>query len=109
MKSIEEVLEEYVIIPKKCTYNYFELSSETINEFVKEYDISFKGNKEQLKDLRKLLKLKVYDGIQSTKILNKDQQEEIKRLRDAGYKIKDLCKKFKVSESTIRRVLKNKY
>lgn len=109
MKSIEEVLENYIIVPKECTYNNFKYPSENINEFVKEYEEVFKRDIENLVDLRELLRLKVYDGIQSTKILNQEQQEEIKSLRYTGYKIKDLCKKFKVSESTIRRVLKNKY
>ncbi len=130
MDKVGDVLKDYYLIPKNCRFTGITfddvlfnkliiqgnelnniivdrvvLNSEMIInllEFIEESMITY----EEYKDIENL---KVYDGIQKSKILNQEQQEEIKKLRDAGYKIKDLCKKFKVSESTIRRVLKNEY
>lgn len=105
MDKVGDVLKEFYLIPKDCDFIGFEVDNETLHicldrierHMLETFYYDYFKN------------LKVYDGFRKTKILNPKQQQEIKELRNTGYKIKDLCKKFKVSESTIRRVLKNKY
>ncbi len=105
MDTVGDVLKKFYLIPKRCEFRGFEVDNETLQICLDRIERCMVESfcYDEFKNL------KVYDGIRKTKILNQEQQKEIKQLRNEGFKIKDLCKKFKVSESTIRRVLKNKY